>query len=620
MKTRKMNKLPSRPQEKVLAGLFTLTFMLCALVFSPGQVSASTNEFDYSSQTLRVGVWIDGLDDGDVLDKGEKMAVGFQTNEDAYAVVYRINTEGLVTVLWPRSRMDDGFVFGGHEYLLPVTGARRLVASSSSGEGFVEAIISRYPFDLRDLALDFHHEFEAEKMEFFVVGDPFLAMNEVNFAITGMEDSGDFVVTNYLSYYVHEEVEHPRYLCGQCHTDDDLAMNPYDDQCTIDISYDYGWENDWYVEYGYYPIYHNPVYVYIDPWTYRPWINFWYEPYYRCTYYPGYQWRYAAYTWCDSPYYGTHGGRVKTGRGLYQPPVLKDGSRSPRQKTRDYGRVSDRIAQRGPTSREVDNMRQKQPAVRSDRDGARGGQSIRPDDRSTVVRGEKPMVRPRPTIDKPVRGSSRGGLQIKNVEGRRPRSDSPTQVGSRQDRDAVRTMPVSGPGRGYPANRSGLPSSGNSTIGGRSLPGSNGSSSVKPSSRADGGRRIKPVEPRKKGTRIWNSGSSNPNNNRNSGRSVEPRRNSGSGRSSGSTVKPRNNTGRSGSKSGSSSQVKPRSGSSGSKSRSSGSKVRSGSSSGSKSSSGKSSGSRSSGGSSGKSRSGGGSSKSSRGGGSSGRR
>ena len=75
-------------------------------------------------------------------------------------MVYHIDGQGMVTVLWPRTRYDDGFVFAGHEYLLPVTGARRLTASSEAGEGFIEAIVSKYPFDLRDLELDFHHELD----------------------------------------------------------------------------------------------------------------------------------------------------------------------------------------------------------------------------------------------------------------------------------------------------------------------------------------------------------------------------------------------------------------------------------------------------------------------------
>ena len=633
MNTLLKNQFSRREKPTVQTFCFSLVLILCTSLLSVAPVFADQpvpeSKFDYSAQTLRVGVWMDGLAEGDVLEKGEKMAVGFQTNEDAYAVVYRINTQGLVTVLWPRSRMDDGFVFGGHEYMLPVTGSRRLAASSHSGEGFVEALVSQYPFDLRELGVDFHHEFEADKLDFFISGDPFLAMNEVNFAVTGLEDSGDFVVSNYLSYYVHEVVEHPRYLCTQCHLDEDVAVHPYRDHCTIEITYDHNWGNSWYDDYGYYPVYYNPVYRYIDPWTYRPWIHFWYEPYYRCHSGYGYVWRNPVYTWCDSPFYNDYGSRRKTGRGLYNPPGVAVGQNPGRRKDRDYTRVTGQIARRGPTTDERDSMRRKQPVTRDGNDARRIGQSVRDGDRNPVVRGEKPMVRPRPSIDKPTRGSSRGGLQIRkgNDRGTRTRPDTGPNTGSRDQvgaREEVRNNPISRPIKPLRG-----PGSGNSTLGGNSRSGSSSGGSVQPSSRVNGERRIKPVEPRKKGTRIWNSGSGNQNNDRNSGRSVEPRRNTRSGSSSGSTVKPRNNTQRRGSRSSGSSQVKPKSNnrsSSGSSSKSSGSKVKSRSSSGSKSSSGKSSGSRSSGsssgksGGSGKSKSGGGSSKSGKSGGSSKRR
>jgi hypothetical protein len=102
----------------------------------PGDPQAEKAAFAYENQELRVAVWLD-KDLDEVYRKGDDLGVWFQTNDDAYAVVYRVDTEGLVTVLWPRSPLDDGFVFGGHEYGLPVTGGRRLRVSTAEGEGFV---------------------------------------------------------------------------------------------------------------------------------------------------------------------------------------------------------------------------------------------------------------------------------------------------------------------------------------------------------------------------------------------------------------------------------------------------------------------------------------------------
>lgn len=567
--------------------LKTASIALVVLVMMPFMALAVEQESDSYSQTLRVGVWIEGLEDGDILDKGEELAVGFQTNEDSYAVVYRINTEGLVTVLWPRSRMDDGFVFGGHEYMMPVTGAPRLVAGSRTGEGFIEAVVSRYPFDLRDLALDFHHEFETEKFDFVVIGDPFLAINEVNFAITGMEDSGDFAVTNYLSYYVHEEVDHPRYLCGQCHTDDDLAVSPYQDQCTINITVDHGWGNDWYYNTGYYPMYHNPVYVYYDPWTCRPWVNFWYEPYYVCSTRSGYHYRNPSYVWCDSPYYKYDGVRRKSGRGLYQHPNQVD---SGRRKTSDYTRITGQVAQRGPSDGERETMRQKRRAPTAVAGGVRGGQQVRNPESPVVVRGERPISRTRPSIDPVASSGSRGGLQI-----RKPRAGSTSGQSVSRPGRTVRTTPVRNsnngggslvrPGGVSPLRGSGGSSSGGSTtVRGSSRPTPNSSESVKPTRNSGDTARIKPVEPRKKGTRIWNSRPATPSTDRkvrNTGRASSNRKDSSS-----SNVRPRTgSTPKDGSTRSNSSKVKPKSSNRGS---SGSTTTRSGSSAGSRSSSGSS--------------------------------
>ncbi len=602
MNTLLMNSLTEKGKGIALTVLFALMIALGL----PGEGACADNQFDYSSQTMRVGVWIDNLDEGDVLDRGEEINVGFQTNEDAYAVVYRINTDGLVSVLWPRSRMDDGFVFGGHEYLMPVTGAPRLVAGSSTGEGFIEAVVSKYPFDLRDLALDFHHEYDAEKFNFMVSGDPFLAINEVNFAITGMEDSADFVVTNYLNYYVHKQVEHPRYLCSQCHDDDDLADNPYENDCTFDITVDYGWANDWYNEEGYYPVYYNPVYVYYDPWTWRPWVNFWYEPYYTCPTRPGFHYNYTSYVWCDSPYYKYDGIRVKTGRGLYQRPGQSSSSGRPR--TSDYTGVSGRIAQRGPTDSERISMKQKRPVQGIDGRIRNGGNIDRNHTGSVVTRGEKPMARKRPVFDSAVRSTSRGGLQIR-PSGNRQTTKPRTHVGRKENLSPVRTQPGSNRSSGRPRGlfpvrgNSGSGTGSTTTVRGssRSIPDRN--QSVKPSGRSSSSSagRIKPVEPRKKGTRIWNSRSGSQTGDRkvrkparsssgrksNSGSSVKPRsRNSESGRtgrSSSAQVKPKSSSRSSGSSSGSksssrSSSSRSSSGKSSSKSSRSGSGRGSGSS------------------------------------------
>lgn len=563
-----------------------------ALATTPAPENSQT-DYDYSKQTMRVGVWLDKSDD-DIYRRGENQTVGFQTNSDGYAVVYRIDTEGLVTILWPRSRMNDGFVFGAHEYALPVSGAARIKVSGDEGLGYVEAIVSSYPFDLRDLEIDFHHEARTEDFDFYVAGDPFLAMNEINFAITGLEDSADYVVTNYASYYVHEKVDHPRYLCNQCHVDESVAYDPYDDHCTLEINYDFGWSNSWYGTYGYYPVYWHPAYVYIDPWTWRPWVNYWYYPSYRCPPLYGYRWGYSAYAWYDSPYYwGDSYTYWDSGHRRYRPlGHVYDGGTL--RKTREYGGVSSLVQSRLLDDNQRNAMKTRTPLEYKSVRGVVAAKDGLRDVSRSGFKGERPVVRSRPDLsnsDQAKRGlaGSRPGLRVReNVrDGSNVRPTVRHTAGGSKTRPSLE--PVSGKA---PSVR------GNVGIHGeRPVPQRSGD--LKDSSGRGQGT-IKPVEPRKKGTRVWNRGSYQSTGERT--RDGAGSRSSDPARSSGKTVKPKpSKRGDSSSKVDSESR-KSNSSSSGSDSRGSSPKVR------------ESKGSGSSGGTSGggtKSRSSGGSSSSS---------
>lgn len=537
---------------------------------------ATDGDFDYADNSLRVEVWVDKGQD-EIYRKGENIAVGVQTNQDAYAVVYRIDTEGLVTILWPRSRLDDGFIFGGHEYELPVAGADRLRVSSQEGEGIVEAIVSRYPFDLRALELDFHHERSAERYNFQVAGDPFLAMNEVNYAVTGLEDSGDYVVTNYTSYYVHQQVDHPRYLCSQCHLADDVSYDPYQDTCTLDIEYDYSWYNSWYDSYGYYPVYGNPVYVYIDPWTLNPWVNYWYQPVYTCAPWYGWGWGWGpCYSWGYSPYYwGNSWTAYNSGYTRYRPldRTGQGATDGPVTKTREYTRGSAMVRQSKLSDRD-------RTAMTSRSKGGAGRQSPqivagRGVTRGTAYRGAAPEKRSRTRFDQvATRGQSSGGLRIREpisagTTGRRVTTTPaqrkrhtaagdgqraglvPVNRGSSFDNNNWRGTTRVGGSRGAGGTGSTVSNSR------RSGTGSNQNTSATPNTRSRNASGGKAVQPRKRNTRVWTaptsrSGSSGRTrsgtvNNRSSHyrdrssgtntRQAKPTRNTSSRRSSGDAVR-----------------------------------------------------------------------------------
>ncbi len=480
-----------RPAPGLRAVMTLLAVLALAVGFAtakadPGTGAAGPDGWEgYETNPYRVNIWHDRGED-EVYQRGEAVRIHFESNRDAYAVVYRIDTEGRVEILWPRSRYDDGFIFGHHTYNLPTPGAERIRAADEEGVEFVQALVSAYPFDLRGLDVDFHHERDDDVRAYYVAGDPFLAMNDINYAITGLEDAADFVVTNYLSYYVHRQVDHPRYMCLQCH-DDDMDRRPYDDVCVVEIHHDYSWDNGWFDRHRYYPVYYYPVYYYVDPWTWRPWINYWYRPWYAWPHWGHSPWGFDCYVWNYSPHF--HGDvwvRYKGGDRRYRP-IVKGHRYAEVQAGDDHRHPGALVKTPRPTREMVDSM-ENRVALRKDRPGevTRGGAA--PSRGGYDDKGR--ATRPTPGFTREDRPVTAPGLRVPSAvdrgSGSRGTSDSP----------AVR----SGSRRGEQTPT-------------RVTPG------TKPPTRRDETRSVRPVKPNTQGERIWQGGSREPQRNT---RTVKP--------------------------------------------------------------------------------------------------
>ncbi len=440
----------------------------------------------YAEQSLRVSLWLD-KDADQVYRRGEPVQVTFQANEDAYAVLYHVDVNGKVTILWPTTRYSDGFVFGGHQYRLPSREGDRLRVGDQAGVGYIQAVVSSYPFDLRDLALDFHHENGGHVYDYYVAGDPFLAMNEVNYAVTGLEDPSAYVVTNYASYYVHEKVEHPRYLCFQCH--DDTNYSPYSETCAVNIHYDYGWMNEWWGAYGFYPAYYYPTFYYVDPWTSSSWVNYWYDPWYRWPAVVHYDWRYSCYDWRHSPYWRCDAWTAnEQGRRRYTP---LDRSTLDRDRGEAMTRTKNEfVRSERPTDDRLRRMRDRTVTER----GGDGGLDPRIRDGGPAggtARDVTPVARSQARFEPDQRIRTSPGLRVPGTTTASRGRDGSGNTGGR----TVRTGDAGGRSQGKPDS---------------------GTPSVRPGSRTrgtDGGRQtIRPVEPRGDTKRVWtnrrNSGSS----------------------------------------------------------------------------------------------------------------
>jgi hypothetical protein len=98
---------------------------------------------------LWIDVWTDA-GEGAVLRRGDEVDVRFRTSDDAFVVVYNVDTRGRVRLLFPETPWDDGFVAAGRIVRVPSARAGyRLMVTGPAGVERVVALASHRPLASR---------------------------------------------------------------------------------------------------------------------------------------------------------------------------------------------------------------------------------------------------------------------------------------------------------------------------------------------------------------------------------------------------------------------------------------------------------------------------------------
>jgi len=210
------------------------------------------------ARTLGVEVWTDRGDDA-VYQPGDVMQVKVRASDDAYMLVYEIDSEGHISMLYPWRR-GSNLVEGHRTYRLPPENSGyELAVEKATGEGYVVAIASRHPF--KDLPWylrqydpqaegngyeDEHADEDGIDKDGAIVGDPMVAMERIRRRVLDEPSDTDGFASSYASYYVGHEVRYPRYLCADCHRPGQWAwwngFDPYYGQCSVfDFRVNWNW-------------------------------------------------------------------------------------------------------------------------------------------------------------------------------------------------------------------------------------------------------------------------------------------------------------------------------------------------------------------------------------------
>src|SRR5205085_3125718 len=136
-----------------------------------------------------------------------------------------------------------------------------LVVQQSVGQCYIVAIASdeRFqelpwylrPYDMQAQQVGYEGMRDDEEgitAEGRIVGDPFVAMERIRRRVLDDAENGDSFGSSYTSYYVHDQVRYPRYLCYDCHRPGRWSwwpgFDPYYTSCSVfdfRVNYRWGW-------------------------------------------------------------------------------------------------------------------------------------------------------------------------------------------------------------------------------------------------------------------------------------------------------------------------------------------------------------------------------------------
>ncbi len=160
---------------------------------------------------------------GDVYRDGEPVQVFFRTENDAYVTILRVETGGLVRVLFPRSPDDPNLAHGGETYVVPGIDDRdAFYVDDAPGIGYVFGVASADPFSYDAFEASDHWSFQDinDLSDGRIHGDPYASLQDLvgHIMPPGYADYD----THLLPYYVNQHYDYPRFLCYDCH-----AYTPY---------------------------------------------------------------------------------------------------------------------------------------------------------------------------------------------------------------------------------------------------------------------------------------------------------------------------------------------------------------------------------------------------------
>ena len=176
-------------------------------------------------------LWIDGGPEP-VVQRGERVRIQYRTSFDAFSAVFRVDTDGHITLLHPSTPWQDGYVRSGRDHMLVLDQSPFWTITDDPGIGYLFLVASPEPLDLA--AFEYHPTlgWDLRSVGAVVYDDPYVAMDDFVAALIPSWEAVPYAL-DFVTYHVGEPRSYPRFLCYDCHTPQSYAAwNPYAEICS----------------------------------------------------------------------------------------------------------------------------------------------------------------------------------------------------------------------------------------------------------------------------------------------------------------------------------------------------------------------------------------------------
>lgn len=181
--------------------------------------------------SLEARVWLDRGDEP-VVQRGDEIRVYYRTSADAYAAIFRIDTDGVISLIFPQHPDMDSAVRGGRDYRLLFPRSARWRVDEDPGAGYFFIVASPEPLDFSLLGFDDESGWDLGEVGATVYEDPYVAIDDYVAAVVPDWEVVPFAL-DFLQYSVGDTHEYPRFLCYDCHAAQSYSSwNPYGSQCS----------------------------------------------------------------------------------------------------------------------------------------------------------------------------------------------------------------------------------------------------------------------------------------------------------------------------------------------------------------------------------------------------